>query len=106
MVGKEYEHGGIAKDGAKMVHAVANTRVPRFTIIFGGSFGAGNYAMSGRAYDPRLLFMWPNSKISVMGGAQAARVLSTVKKDQLEATGKSITEEEIENIEKIDNYDK
>ena len=100
MVGKEYEHGGIAKDGAKMVHAVANTRVPRFTIIFGGSFGAGNYAMSGRAYDPRLLFMWPNSKISVMGGAQAARVLSTVKKDQLEATGKSITEEEIENIEK------
>ncbi len=100
MVGKEYEHGGIAKDGAKMVHAVANTRVPRFTIIFGGSFGAGNYAMSGRAYDPRLLFMWPNSKISVMGGTQAARVLSTVKKDQLEATGKSITEEEIENIEK------
>jgi len=99
MVGKEYEHGGIAKDGAKMVHAVANTRVPRFTIIFGGSFGAGNYAMSGRAYDPRLLFMWPNSKISVMGGEQAARVLSTVKKDQLEATGKSITEDEIENIE-------
>ncbi|MCK4746530.1 MAG: acyl-CoA carboxylase subunit beta, partial [Bacteroidales bacterium] len=64
MVGKQYEHGGIAKDGAKMVHAVANTRVPRFTIIFGGSFGAGNYAMSGRAYDPRLLFMWPNAKIS------------------------------------------
>lgn len=100
MVGKEYEHGGIAKDGAKMVHAVANTRVPRFTIIFGGSFGAGNYAMSGRAYDPRLLFMWPNSKISVMGGDQAARVLSTVKKDQLEAAGKSITEEEVGNIEK------
>jgi len=100
MVGKEYEHGGIAKDGAKMVHAVANTRVPRFTIIYGGSFGAGNYAMSGRAYDPRLLFMWPNSKISVMGGEQAARVLSTVKKDQLEATGNSISEEEIENIEK------
>jgi len=99
MVGKEYEHGGIAKDGAKMVHAVANTRVPRFTIIFGGSFGAGNYAMSGRAYDPRLLFMWPNSKISVMGGEQAARVLSTVKKEQLEATGNFITEEEIEKIE-------
>ena len=99
MVGKEYEHGGIAKDGAKMVHAVANSRVPRFTIIFGGSFGAGNYAMSGRAYDPRLLFMWPNSKISVMGGAQAARVLSTVKKEQLEATGNFITEEEIEKIE-------
>jgi acetyl-CoA carboxylase carboxyltransferase component len=100
MVGKEYEHGGIAKDGAKMVHAVANTRVPRFTIIFGGSFGAGNYAMSGRAYDPRLLFMWPNSKISVMGGEQAAQVLSSVKKDQLEARGKAISKEEVENIEK------
>jgi len=100
MVGKEYEHGGIAKDGAKMVHAVANTRVPRFTIIFGGSFGAGNYAMSGRAYDPHLLFMWPNSHISVMGGEQAARVLSTVKKDQLEAAGKNISQEEIEKIEK------
>jgi acetyl-CoA carboxylase carboxyltransferase component len=99
MVGKEYEHGGIAKDGAKMVHAVANTRVPRFTIIFGGSFGAGNYAMSGRAYDPRLLFMWPNAHISVMGGEQAARVLSTVKKDQMEAAGKKISKEEIEQIE-------
>jgi 3-methylcrotonyl-CoA carboxylase beta subunit len=100
MVGKEYEHGGIAKDGAKMVHAVANTRVPRFTIIFGGSFGAGNYAMSGRAFDPRLLFMWPNSKISVMGGTQAAQVLSSVKKEQLKATGKGISEEEVEKIEK------
>jgi len=100
MVGKQYEHGGIAKDGAKMVHAVANTRVPRFTIIFGGSFGAGNYAMSGRAYDPRLLFMWPNSKISVMGGEQAAQVLSSVKKDQLEATGETMSKEEVENIEK------
>ena len=100
MVGRQYEHGGIAKDGAKMVHAVANTRVPRFTIIFGGSFGAGNYAMSGRAYNPRLLFMWPNSKISVMGGEQAAKVLSSVKKDQLAATGKTISKEEIENIEK------
>ena len=100
MVGKQYEHGGIAKDGAKMVHAVANTRVPRFTIIFGGSFGAGNYAMSGRAYDPRLLFMWPNSKISVMGGEQAAQVLSSVKKDQLESTGKAMSKEEVKNIEK------
>ena len=100
MVGKQYEHGGIAKDGAKMVHAVANSRVPRFTIIFGGSFGAGNYAMSGRAYDPNLLFMWPNSKISVMGGEQAAQVLSTVKKDQLEATGNTISKEELEDIEK------
>ena len=100
MVGKQYEHGGIAKDGAKMVHAVANTRVPRFTIIFGGSFGAGNYAMSGRAYDPNLLFMWPNSKISVMGGEQAAQVLSSVKKDQLEASGLSLSEEEVLSIEK------
>jgi 3-methylcrotonyl-CoA carboxylase beta subunit len=108
MVGKEYEHGGIAKDGAKMVHAVANTRVPRFTIIVGGSFGAGNYAMSGRAYDPRLLFMWPNANISVMGGEQAARVLSTVKKDQLEAAGKKISKEEIEKIEKpiLEKYER
>ncbi len=98
MVGSQYEHRGIAKDGAKMVHAVANTRVPRVTLIFGGSFGAGNYAMSGRAYDPRLLFMWPNSKISVMGGEQAANVLSTVKKDQLEAAGKKLTKKEIEQI--------
>jgi 3-methylcrotonyl-CoA carboxylase beta subunit len=100
MVGKEYEHRGIAKDGAKMVHAVATTRVPRFTIITGGSFGAGNYAMSGRAFDPGLLFMWPNSKISVMGGEQAAKVLSTVKKEQMEAAGRTIPEKEIENIEK------
>jgi 3-methylcrotonyl-CoA carboxylase beta subunit len=98
MVGKEYEHGGIAKDGAKMVSAVANTRVPRFTIIVGGSFGAGNYAMSGRAYDPRLLFMWPNAKISVMGGEQAADVLFTIKKEQLEAAGKTLKEKEIEEI--------
>jgi len=108
IVGKEYEHGGIAKDGAKMVHAVANTRVPRFTIIFGGSFGAGNYAMSGRAYDPRLLFMWPNASISVMGGEQAAKVLSTVKKDQMESAGKKISQEEIEQIEKpiLEKYDR
>ena len=98
MVGKQYEHGGIAKDGAKMVSAVANTRVPRFTIIVGGSFGAGNYAMSGRAYDPRLLFMWPNAKISVMGGEQAADVLSTIKKEQLQASGKTLTEKEVEEI--------
>jgi len=98
MIGKEYEHGGIAKDGAKMVSAVANTRVPRFTIIVGGSYGAGNYAMSGRAYDPQLLFMWPNAKISVMGGEQAADVLSTIKKDQLEASGKKLSAEETEKI--------
>jgi acetyl-CoA carboxylase carboxyltransferase component len=100
MIGKEYEHGGIAKDGAKMVHAVANTRVPRITIIIGGSFGAGNYAMSGRAYDPRLLFMWPNAKISVMGGEQAADVLSSIKKEQMMAGGKNLSDKEIEGIRK------
>jgi 3-methylcrotonyl-CoA carboxylase beta subunit len=79
MVGKEYEAGGIARDGAKLVTAVATTNVPKFTVIIGGSFGAGNYGMAGRAYGPRQLWMWPNARISVMGGAQAARVLSTVR---------------------------
>jgi acetyl-CoA carboxylase carboxyltransferase component len=88
MVGREYEAGGIAKDGAKMVHAVANTRVPRLTVVIGGSFGAGNYAMSGRAYDSRFVWMWPNARISVMGGEQAATVLLTVKQDQLAREGK------------------
>ncbi len=87
MVGKEFERGGIAKDGAKMVHAVSNTNVPKFTVIFGGSFGAGNYGMAGRAFGPRLLFMWPNAKISVMGGEQAANVLVTVKADQYREKG-------------------
>src|SRR5439155_4337569 len=82
MVGKQYERGGIAKDGAKMVHAVANSVVPKFTVMTGGSFGAGNYAMAGRAYDPRLLWMWPNARISVMGGETAATVLATVKREQ------------------------
>jgi 3-methylcrotonyl-CoA carboxylase beta subunit len=82
MVGRQYERGGIAKDGAKMVHAVANSVVPRLTVIIGGSFGAGNYSMSGRAYDPRFLWMWPNARISVMGGETAATVLSTVKREQ------------------------
>jgi acetyl-CoA carboxylase carboxyltransferase component len=81
MVGREYEAGGIAKDGAKLVTAVATTAVPKFTVIIGGSFGAGNYGMAGRAYSPRQLWMWPNARISVMGGAQAARVLSTVRTD-------------------------
>ena len=85
MVGKQYERGGIAKDGAKMVHAVANSVVPKFTVVIGGSFGAGNYGMCGRAYEPRLLWMWPNARISVMGGEQAAGVLTTVKRDQLDA---------------------
>jgi 3-methylcrotonyl-CoA carboxylase beta subunit len=79
MVGREYEAGGIAKDGAKMVTAVATAAVPKFTVIIGGSFGAGNYAMAGRAYSPRFLWTWPNARISVMGGQQAARVLSTVR---------------------------
>jgi acetyl-CoA carboxylase carboxyltransferase component len=79
MVGRQYERGGIAKDGAKMVHAVANSVVPTFTVVIGGSFGAGNYGMCGRAYDPRFLWMWPNARISVMGGEQAASVLATVR---------------------------
>lgn len=94
IVGKEYERRGIARDGAKLVHAVANARVPKFTVVFGGSFGAGNYAMAGRAYEPRLLFMWPNSKISVMGGEQAAGVLITVKEEQLKAKGLSLSDTE------------
>jgi len=98
MVGKDYEQGGIAKDGAKMVSAVANARVPRLTLIIGGSFGAGNYAMAGRAYDPRLLFMWPNAKISVMGGEQAANVLARLKQDQAEASGKPMDAEAVEKI--------
>jgi acetyl-CoA carboxylase carboxyltransferase component len=98
IVGKQYEHSGIARDGAKFVHAVANANVPKFTVIFGGSFGAGNYAMAGRAYDPKLLFMWPNSKISVMGGEQAADVLITVKKDQYKAKGEELSIEEEEKI--------
>lgn len=96
MVGREYEAGGIAKHGAKMVTAVATTRVPKFTVIIGGSFGAGNYAMCGRAYDPRFLWMWPNAKISVMGGEQAASVLATVKEEQILAKGESWSTEAIE----------
>jgi acetyl-CoA carboxylase carboxyltransferase component len=94
IVGRQYERAGIAKDGAKMVHAVANSVVPKFTVIIGGSFGAGNYGMCGRAYEPRLLWMWPNARISVMGGEQAAGVLATVKRDQLAREGKPFTAEE------------
>jgi acetyl-CoA carboxylase carboxyltransferase component len=101
MVGKEYERGGIAKDGAKMVHAVANAAVPKLTVIIGGSFGAGNYGMCGRAYGPRFLFSWPNSRISVMGGPQAASVLSTVKQDQLARAGKpAMSEGEVAEFER------
>ena len=94
IVGRQYERAGIAKDGAKMVHAVANSVVPKFTVIVGGSFGAGNYGMCGRAYEPRLLWMWPNARISVMGGEQAAGVLTTVKRDQLARQGKVFSAEE------------
>jgi 3-methylcrotonyl-CoA carboxylase beta subunit/propionyl-CoA carboxylase len=94
MVGRQYERGGIAKDGAKMVHAVANSVVPKITVIIGGSFGAGNYGMCGRAYEPRLLWMWPNARISGMGGEQAAGVLTTVKRDQLAREGKPFPAEE------------
>jgi len=96
MVGRKYENGGIAKDGAKMVTAVATAAVPKFTLILGGSFGAGNYGMCGRAYSPRFLWMWPNARISVMGGEQAASVLATVKRDGMDAAGKtwSIEDEE------------
>ena len=90
MVGREYEAGGIAKDGAKMVTAVACAQVPKITLIVGGSYGAGNYGMCGRAYRPRFLFTWPNARISVMGGEQAASVLATVRRDNIEADGRHV----------------
>jgi len=96
MVGRDYEAGGIAKDGAKMVTAVACAQVPKITVIVGGSYGAGNYGMSGRAYSPRFLFTWPNARISVMGGEQAASVLATVRRDNVEAEGKAWSEVEEE----------
>ena len=98
MVGEQYERGGIAKDGAKMVHAVATARVPKLTLIVGGSFGAGNYGMCGRAYDPRFLWTWPTSRISVMGGEQAAQVLVTVKRDQLARKDESLSSADAEAI--------
>ena len=107
IVGKQYEHHGIARDGAKLVHAVANADVPKFTVIVGGSYGAGNYAMCGRAYGPRLLWMWPNARICVMGGEQAANVLATVKIKRLEAQGAKLSEEEKDKIMKpiIEKYE-
>lgn len=99
IVGKRYEHGGIVKDGSKLVHAVANADVPKFTIVVGGSYGAGNYGMCGRAYEPRLLWMLPNSKIAVMGGEQAANVLTDIRVKALEKKGgKKLTAEEIDKI--------
>ena len=94
MVGRDYEAGGIAKHGAKMVNAVATARVPKFTVVIGGSYGAGNYSMCGRAYSPRFLWMWPNARISVMGGEQAAGVLATVTRDQKTARGEDWPAEE------------
>ncbi len=106
MVGRAYEAGGIAKDGAKMVAAVSNANVPKFTVVIGGSFGAGNYGMCGRAYQPRFLWMWPNARISVMGGEQAANVLLTVKKDQLAAKGEKTMSAEQEAVFKQPILDK
>ena len=94
MVGRRYEHEGIAKHGAKMVTAVACAEVPKFSIVLGGSFGAGNYAMCGRAYSPRLLWTWPNARVSVMGGEQAANVLLTIRQDALARQGQEMTSDE------------
>ena len=107
IVGRQYERAGIAKDGAKMVHAVANSVVPKFTVVIGGSFGAGNYGMCGRAYEPRLLWMWPNARISVMGGEQAAGVLSTVKREQLARENKPFSAEDEEALRRpiLDKYE-
>jgi 3-methylcrotonyl-CoA carboxylase beta subunit len=107
MVGKKYETSGIARDGAKMVTAVSCARVPKFTVIIGGSYGAGNYGMCGRAYSPRFLWMWPNARVSVMGGAQAASVLATVKRDGIEAKGGSWSKEEEEAFKQpiLEQYD-
>ena len=108
MVGRDYEAGGIAKDGAKMVTAVACAQVPKVTLIIGGSYGAGNYGMCGRAYGPRFLFMWPNARISVMGGEQAASVLATVRRDNLEAKARKWSEVEEEEFKAPirDNYER
>ncbi len=107
MVGKQYEAGGIAKHGAKMVNAVACAEVPKLTVLIGGSFGAGNYGMCGRSYDPRFLFMWPNARISVMGGEQAAGVLAQIKRDQKEAAGEDWSEAEEQQFKQpiLDNYE-
>jgi acetyl-CoA carboxylase carboxyltransferase component len=107
MVGSKSEHGGIIKDGAKMVNAVSNSVVPKFTVIVGNSYGAGNYAMCGKAYDPRLIFAWPSARLAVMGGAQAAKVLLQMEKAKLEAQGEKISpEKEAEILNKIQSrYD-
>ena len=108
MVGKKYEASGIARDGAKMVTAVSTTKVPKFTVIIGGSYGAGNYGMCGRAFSPRFLWMWPNARISVMGGIQAASVLATVRRDNIEAKGGTWSAEEEEAFKRpvLEQYDR
>ena len=106
MVGRKYENEGIARHGAKMVTAVSTAKVPKFTVLIGGSFGAGNYGMCGRAFSPRFLFMWPNARISVMGGEQAASVLATVRRDGIEAKGETWAADEVVNFKapSRDNY--
>ena len=108
MVGRKAEAGGIAKDGAKMVQAVATTNVPKFTVVIGGSYGAGNYAMSGRAYQPRFLWMWPNARISVMGGEQAANVMALIKSEKKSSSGQLSSSQDINSIKKpiIEKYEK
>ncbi|MBU0564081.1 MAG: methylcrotonoyl-CoA carboxylase, partial [Gammaproteobacteria bacterium] len=108
MVGQKYEAGGIAKHGAKLVTAVACAQVPKFTVLIGGSFGAGNYGMCGRAYDPRFLWMWPNARIAVMGGEQAAGVLAQVKQEQSERAGKSLGDDEVAAIKQpiLEQYER
>ncbi|MFB6284956.1 MAG: carboxyl transferase domain-containing protein, partial [Candidatus Bipolaricaulia bacterium] len=98
MVGKRYEEGGITKDGAKMVQAVATARVPKLTVVIGASHGAGNYAMCGRSYGPRFMFTWPNSRISVMGAEQAAQVMVTIRQQKLEREGQELSNDEAEEI--------
>ena len=108
MVGKRSEHGGIIKDGAKMVNAVANSTVPKVTIIAGNSYGAGNYAMCGKAYDPRFIYAWPTAKIAVMGGDQAAKTLMQIQVAGMKAKGETITAEEEERLLNVirDRYEK
>ena len=108
MVGRDAESGGIAKDGAKLVTAVSCVPVPKFTVIIGGSHGAGNYGMCGRAYGPRILWTWPNARISVMGGEQAASVLATVRRDNIESSGKKWSSKEEEKFKRpiLEQYEK
>ena len=108
MVGRKYENEGIAKNGAKLVTAVACAKVPKITLVVGGSYGAGNYGMCGRSYSPNFLYMWPNARISVMGGEQAANVLATIQRDNIEASGKTWSKEDEDKFKQptLDKYEK